>query len=267
MKNATTKENYALYLVIGLNKESGHWDQVFLEEMKKNFQTDKLHFLDLPGAGTWLDGEMPWSITEAVKKMRQHYRMKFQPNEKRILIALSLGGMAASEWVKQAPQDFDGFVIVNSSFKTYSPLLKRVQPYAMKKFIQIFLAKTIEEKEKFITTLSCNNEEGIKRVYERWVKLGKERALSDKNLVRQTFAGATYKNKFIPNIPTLVIAAKHDRLAHYTCSEKLKEAWGAQYYLFDNPKIGHAIHVDAPVEFAEVIYNWTQNDDSLKREC
>lgn len=258
MKNVMNKKT-RIFLLIGLTKESAHWDDDFVIRLKELFQTDEVVGIDLPGAGKFLDETCPTSMEAVALKTRANYAKYFENNDfHNILISISLGGMVSTEWISHFPNDFDQFVIINSSFKTYSPVIKRVQPKAIKEFIHIFLTQNDELKEKRVVRLTSNNLKKHDQIYNKWIKILKERPMSKANIVRQVIAGAKFNSTYKPQIPTYIIAAKHDRLAHYSCSEKLYENWKCDFKLMEDKTIGHAIHLDAPEELAEIIYEWAK---------
>lgn len=246
-----------IFLVIGLTKESAHWDDSFVQSLKDNFKTDDVIAVDLPGAGQFLSQNSPMSIEGIVKETRANYAQYLDGKSHNIMISVSLGGMVATEWIKHYPADFEKFVIINSSFRGFSPVYKRVQPWAMRQFFKVFLAKTEEQREHQIIDMCSNNSDVYDSTKKKWVKIAKERPMAKKNMLRQLVAGMRYNPSHKPEIPTLIIAAKHDKLAHFSCSEQLYKKWGGDFHLMEGKHIGHAVHMDAPVELAKVIHDWT----------
>jgi pimeloyl-ACP methyl ester carboxylesterase len=256
MRNAMTKPT-RLFLLIGLTKESAHWDDHFVNELKKQFQTEDVVAIDLPGSGEYLSMLSPLSMEGVVKETRSNYAKYLKGDSHNIMIAISLGGMVATEWIKHYPSDFERFVIINSSFKGFSPMFKRVQPKALKEFFKIFFSKSEEQREDLIIKLCSNNTEKYDQVKHKWVKIAKERPMKRINMVRQLLAATRYSPGYKPDLPTLIIAARHDRLAHFSCSEQLQKRWQADFKLNTSDKVGHAYHIDAPEELASIIYEWS----------
>jgi pimeloyl-[acyl-carrier protein] methyl ester esterase len=245
-----------IFLIIGLTKESAHWDDHFVQSLKDKFQTDDVIGIDLPGAGAFLDKKSPLSMEGVVKETRANYQKYLDGSTHNILVSISLGGMVATEWLKHYPSDFEKFVIVNSSFRGFSPVHKRVQPWAMKKFFKVFLAGSEDEREHHVIDLCTNNSDVYDYTKEKWVKLAKERPMAKVNMVRQLIAATRYSPDHKPEIPTLIIAARHDKLAHFSCSEKLQEKWQKDFHIIEDEKVGHGVHIDAPQELAKVIHDW-----------
>jgi len=246
-----------VFLLIGLTKESSHWDDDFVAQIKQLLNPQEIIAFDLPGAGSLLHEKSPITINETVKRCRLHYKNLFDNSDyDNLLVSISLGGIVAIEWLRLFPQDFQRLVIINSSFRGLSPLLKRLQPKALNAFRNIFKSKTVEEREHRIIKLCSNNEKIYNNLYDKWVSIANERPMSKPNMLRQTVAAARYKFKKCPKIPAYVIASKHDRLAHYSCSQKIHKKIGGQFHLMEDKSVGHGVHMDAPVELANLIHKW-----------
>jgi pimeloyl-[acyl-carrier protein] methyl ester esterase len=210
-------------------------------------------FIDLPGSGERIDEKCPLSIDEIVETTRQYYKEEFVDGYRRVLISISLGGMVGTSWTSRYA-DFDEFIIVNSSFKNLSALPKRVQPSAMVQFINVFLTFNHKKREEKVVKLCSNNPVHYEDTIEKWTRIAHEAPMSMANMARQTFAASQFSLSGVPKAKTLVIAAKSDRLCHYSCSEKIIEAWECDSHFFDEEHIGHGVHMDAPNELAQVIF-------------
>jgi pimeloyl-ACP methyl ester carboxylesterase len=258
------QQQVQLFLLIGLTKESGHWDRNFILSLQSLFQSDDIVLMDLPGTGKFIDQKSPFRIPLIVRKTRENYVSQIRHHKKRILISISLGGMLAAEWSWQFPDDFHEVVIINSSFRGVSPIRRRLQPEAMKSFIRIFLTKNSIKREERILKLCSNNPDVISERLPEWVEISKIRPVKKYNMVRQTIAGALYKPRQKPASRLLIIAARHDRLADYRCSVDIHQQWGGDLLIFDDKMIGHAMHVDAPYALANAIFKWSSENTNLE---
>lgn len=248
--------NLQIVLMIGLTKESSHWDPDFVNNVKKAFGTHDLLLLDLPGSGSRLNEKSPLTIKEIVESTREYYQDRLNNDKEKILISISMGGMVGSKWCHLFPNDFSYFVIMNSSFKNLSPVHKRVQPGAMKEFLKIFTTKDHEKREEKIIKLCSNNESKHAQTLKTWVKLAEEKAMTQENMLRQTIAAARFSMDFKLKNKVLIIVALYDKLAHFTCSQKIRDFWEADYQEIDSPDVGHAIHIDASSQAPEIIHKW-----------
>ncbi len=248
------KNNLDVYLVIGLTKEARHWSQDFLNEIHRELSPKEIHLVDLPGSGKLLHKPSPASMEKIVDRARAE--QVFHPDRKRVVIAISLGGMVAWNWVTRYPQDFHGMVMINSSLAGVSPIFKRLQPKGLVDFLRIAITPQGEKKERLILELCSNHSLRAEQILPRWTELGQEAPMSLRNILHQIFSAAKFRPKNIPSIPLLVIAAKHDRLAHYSCSGDTAKLAQAKLVINDDPQVGHAFHVDAPEFLVKAIKEW-----------
>lgn len=243
-----------IYLVIGLTKESRHWSQDFLNELKKELNPKEIHLVDLPGSGKFHSKRSPASVAKIVEEARSH--QTFNHDRKRLVVAISLGGMVAWEWVTRYPNDFDGMVMINSSLAGVSPTFKRLQPKALVDFFKIAATPKGEVKEKLVLDLCSNNTENAKKIHPHWTQLSLEANMHFPNVLNQLLAGMRFRPKKIPSLPLLVVAARHDRLAHYSCSESIAHLTKAKFVLCEDKSVGHAFHVDGPEFLVKEIKEW-----------
>jgi pimeloyl-ACP methyl ester carboxylesterase len=246
-----------IYLVIGLTKESRHWSADFLDQLKKELNPAAIHLVDLPGAGKFHSHKSPRTVAEIVDEARSH--QAFHPERRRLIVAISLGGMVAWEWVSRYPKDFDGMVMINSSLAGVSSTFKRVQPKAILDFFCIAATPKGGRKEKLILDLCSNHQENAQKIHPVWTKLSLEANMRFPNVLSQLIAGMRFRPKQVPSIPMLVVAARHDRLAHYSCSEKIAQISKARFVLCEDKNVGHAFHLDGPEFLVREIKEWLKS--------
>ncbi len=248
-----------VFLIIGLSKESEHWDDDFIEYVKGSYGIEEkdLVKMDIPGSGVLLDQKTPSSLKEIARKMREHYLDKIDRSKKRICISVSLGAMIAMEWACMFKEDFDQVVFVNSSFTGISPIFKRVQPKALLMFIKTFCTFNVVKKEQHILALCSNKDVVRKKTLSKWVDISNARPVRKVNLIRQVISGALNDPSHGASAELLFIGAKHDRLAHYSCSVAAHKKWGGDLFLIDDPTVGHGVHIDDPQHLSSIIYNWS----------
>ena len=251
MKN---QQELDIYLLIGLTKETRHWSEDFLKAIKEQLHPKEIHLVELPGAGKLLHKKSPATISKIVDEARSH--VSFHPERKRLVVAISMGGMVAWEWVTRYPNDFEGMVMINSSLAGVSPTFKRLQPKALVDFFKIAATPKGEVKEKLVLDLCSNHPENSKKIHPHWTKLSLEANMPLPNVLNQLLAAMKFRPKKIPHIPLLVVAAKHDRLAHYSCSEQIANLTKSKFVLCEDKTVGHAFHVDAPEFLVTEIKTW-----------
>lgn len=250
-----------VFLLIGLTKSGLHWDKRFVAGLKEAFGTDDVFPMDIPGCGERNHLSTPFGVPAIVEDMREHYEqslLRDDDDTHHLLVSVSLGGMLATEWTRRYPEDFDSLVVINSSFKGFSPVWRRVQPWAMQMMLRIFLTRDSAQKEHLVTVLCGNNPEQRDEILEDWIDIDRRHPLRRRNVVVQTLSGAAYRPDHVPDVPKLILAARHDRLAHYSCSEAIHRAWGGDLVVWDDPLIGHGAHFDAPGRLVEEVRRWWQ---------
>jgi len=245
-----------LFLLRGLTRESGHWGPRFIEELKKNVPYARIYMLDLPGSGKYVNESASWNVKDMVDFMRKDVLQILESKTgDNIICATSLGGMLACEWVLNYKNDFQGMVIINSSFKKICKLKERVQKGVRKDMLKVMLAKKTEEREKIIVRINSNHPENYDSVACAWIDIQNERKMSKINILKQSIAGMRYSTKGrIPEVPLLIIGSKGDRMVCKECVEKTQAAFGGT--LVWHPDAGHGLPIDDPKWLSEQIALW-----------
>jgi pimeloyl-ACP methyl ester carboxylesterase len=106
-------------LLRGLTRQAAHWGR-FADDFRRAWPEAQVVTLDLPGNGPFHARPSPPSVPDMVtccraELARQDVRPPFR------LFPISLGAMVATEWARSAPEDIGGCVLVNTSFRPFSP--------------------------------------------------------------------------------------------------------------------------------------------------
>lgn len=237
-----TKQKH-FYLIRGLIREKGHWGP-FVDHLKNQFPDALVTTIDIPGAGDYHKTSSPLSIMGMVEGMRRDYLKVSSNDENAHLIAISLGGMIAVEWMKAYPGDFGQATLINTSFGGISPLFHRLIPSAFLFLLKVPVLKG-RKKESRILELVTNHKHVFNETLDMWEMIGKERPVSLQNTLRQLFAGACFTvGHFSPPIPIQLLAATKDRMVSVRCSRAIAEKWNLP--LEEHPTAGHDLTVDDP---------------------
>lgn len=249
-----TKQRH-FYLIRGLIREAEHWG-VFPQHLLARFAGAKVTTIDIPGAGEHYTSPSPLSIEEMVEQMHQKFEETKGDNEERILVAVSLGGMIASCWLKHHPDDFQKVVLINTSFGGVSPIFHRLKPSALTYLLKVPLLKG-RVKEAHILKLVSNNPAVFDETLELWDRICTQRPVSTKNTIRQLLAAARFSpGQFRPHIPVFLLASTTDRMVSVECSRAIARAWQAP--LEEHPTAGHDLTADEPAWAAEAIKTWAE---------
>lgn len=247
------KKPIVIYLIRGMMRDSRHWGE-FPLFLSKNIQGLEVKFIDLPGSGIYCDQKSPTRISNIVDFLR--IRTGIDNSNTNILLASSLGGVVAMDWINRFHKDFEAMIMLSSSFKGICPFNERVRPSIWKEVIQLIFALKVEKRESILIKINANYNSFQQQHLEEWISFQQKNKMTRINILRQSMAGLRYHVKIKPqlNIPILMIGSKSDRLVCERCIEKSSLFFGAD--LIWHEKAGHSITLDDPEWTAIQIQNW-----------
>jgi pimeloyl-ACP methyl ester carboxylesterase len=250
-----SKSNPTWVLIRGLARESRHWGE-FPDLLAK--RTDgEIVTVDLPGAGEFRNIKSPRNLYDIYKFVREKAleRVKSQPPV--YLMAISLGGMIAMEWMKNSPQDLAGCVLINTSSKAVSPAHRRLRWQIWGEFLRILTIRSTREREKAIINLVMNSEEAKAKALPAWYKLAHEEPMSYFNVVNQLMAAARFADFNGADVPVLELSSLGDRLVDPSCSQGLSERF--HWPLERHPWAGHDLTWDDTPWVLDKVEDWLAN--------
>jgi pimeloyl-ACP methyl ester carboxylesterase len=258
-------------LLRGLAREARHWND-FPEQLKAALaargDTARIDALDLPGAGRFSEMKSPLSISEMTEFAREKFieirrRMRERgetPPERTRIVAVSMGGMIAADWMERWPTDFKECVLINTSFAGFSPLHHRLTPGAMKHIFGTLrkrtkIEQTMHEMELVVNTLDKNSR---REIAEKWKTYFEERPFTLENFTRQLYAASRFKAPIeTPVVPTLVLYSENDRMVSSACSKEIAKRWKAPSA--SHPTAGHDLTIDDAKWVIEKTLAWEFN--------
>lgn len=230
------------FFLRGLVREQGHWSG-FLEEFRARFPERRVVALDLPGNGSRFREDSPVSIPEMARAVRA--AAAGSRSDKNYLFAISLGAMVGLEWMHQAPGDFDGAVLVNTSLRGISPLHHRLRPANYGTLLKIMRTADYEERERLILSITSNVPENIARWAGPWAEIQRRQPVSVRNALRQLLAAIRFAPPVAkPRPPLLILNSARDELVNPACSRRIAKLWDAP--LLVNERAGHDLTLDDP---------------------
>ncbi len=230
-------------LLRGLAREVRHWGE-FPALLQKAFPKDEVHCLDLPGAGVHFDKACPVGLGKMREHVRNEWRALGEGSADDVILGLSLGGMVAMDWAREYPKEFGTVVLINSSASALSPPWKRLQPQALKLFLQVARSRDPLTKEKRIAGLTNARKLSAAELKER-VSFYDDRPISLQNTLRQLYSAVSFPApEFDPKTHLIVVRGLGDKLCDPDCSEKLARHYRAT--LQTHPTAGHDLPVDEP---------------------
>jgi pimeloyl-ACP methyl ester carboxylesterase len=226
-------------LLRGLARQSEHWGD-FSTRLANAVPGDTVYRLDLPGTGARCDSVSPDTIP-AIREYVQGFAAGL-PGPL-ILVGLSLGGMVALDWANLRPQGIAGVVAINSS-SGWSPLWHRLKPNRWGTVLKLMTDPRVERREAAILSLTSNRKHPPS-VLGHWRDLQEQCPVTRRTAWRQIRAAARYRPPaYPPDMPTLLLASRADRMVSSRCSEQLVRLWGCE--LAEHPWAGHDLPLDDP---------------------
>ncbi|WP_322070510.1 alpha/beta fold hydrolase [Paraburkholderia bannensis] len=239
-------------LLRGLTRESRHWGG-FAPLLAQ--RCGPVLPVDLPGNGTLAHMRSPLAVDDYVNAVRAEVqRLGARPPYK--VLAMSLGGMVATEWALNYPDELAQIVLINTSMRPYSRFYERLRPAAWPALLraawywQASGGNVVAEAA--IHRRTCARRDTLAADLDAWRAIRASAPVSRANAVRQLLAAARYTATGVPCCPTLVLSSLADRLVDPVCSARLARAWGAVQR--EHPWAGHDLPHDDPHWLADVVY-------------
>lgn len=241
-------------LLRGLCREAAHWGE-FPALLQSAFPDSSINTIDLPGTGCFHRQISPKRIEEITDKVRGHALHAGLLNRRLSILALSLGGMVAWEWLHRYPQDIAELALVNTSFASLNPFYQRLRWQSYRQFLKILLERDSYRRELAIIRLISNRRDQDRELALIWTAIQKERPISVKNAFRQISAAARYRpSEYQYQAPVLLLNGRGDRLVAPACSEAIHSQWGID--IFSHPWAGHDLILDDGAWVVNRLKDW-----------
>jgi len=215
--------------------------------------------LDLPGNGLLCHTRSPASV----RAMADHCvlecaRLGVLPPYR--LLAISLGGMVALEWIRARPAEIDSAVLINASAQPFAGFRERLRPAAWPSLLRMLLpGRNVKRLERTVLELTSNlPQERRMTLLDDWTAWRAAHPATRLNALRQLLAAARYRApRQAPPVPLLLLASDGDRLVDPACSQRMAGAWGAG--IARHPSAGHDLPLDDPGWVIDQIRRWQQD--------
>lgn len=241
--NADKETEATILIVRGLTRENAH-NQSFMDIVNKTKPHWQVLSFDIPGNGSLYNETSFTSIQENTDFIRSQWQKRVS-SKRKFVLGISLGGMMVLDWMKRYPQDFETFLVANSSQSNFCSVWERVLPSSLGYLLTVALPFSSETKELAIRDMTINIKNNDKQFVKSWVEIRNKRPVSLLNVLRQMWAGSQFD--FSPEglQPSLkVIVSKNDRMVSSECSVRLANYFKAPLSI--HATAGHDITNDAP---------------------
>ncbi|MCQ8118442.1 alpha/beta fold hydrolase [Methylomonas rosea] len=241
-------------LLRGLCREAAHWG-TFPNLLQQAFPQSTVSTIDLPGTGRYYREPSPDDIEAITEQVRRQALGDGLVAEPVTLLALSLGGMVAWEWLQRYPQDIAAAALVNTSLAGLSPFYRRMRWQSYPQFFRLLLKRDLYNRELAILQLVSNRRDHYPETAKAWTAIQQARPISLANCVRQLKAAARYKpDHRKPETPLLLLNGRGDRLVAPACSDTIHNKW--QIDIFTHPWAGHDLCLDDGAWVANRLRDW-----------
>lgn len=243
----------AWILLRGLTRETRHWGR--LPDALRDAVDGGLLPIDLPGNGAFAHLRSPATVAQMVGFVRHAAWQTGVPGPYRVL-AMSLGGMVATDWAQRHPEEIERLVLINTSMRPFSRVHERLRPSAWPGLLGVAAHwSDAPRAERGIHRLTCNRADTLDADLDAWSEIRRSAPVSRANALRQLWAAARFTAAFAaPRCPLLILSSRADRLVDPVCSAKLAAAWGAPQR--EHPWAGHDLPHDDPAWTAEQVRAW-----------
>jgi pimeloyl-ACP methyl ester carboxylesterase len=246
----------AWILLRGLTREGRHWGK-FLEHLRLEaaLPGDQITLLDLPGNGCENALPAPLNVSDMTTFVRSRAAAAGLKPPYRLL-AMSLGGMVATDWAQQYPQDIERLVLINTSMRPFAAVHERLQFAAWPQLLRAAaLWNDSLRCEGIIHGVTCNRTDTFDDDLAVWTTIRRVAPVSAKNALRQLWAAARFHaSEQAPACPALLLSSKMDHLVKAVCSERIAEKWRAEHK--QHAWAGHDLPHDDPAWTANAIAGW-----------
>lgn len=239
-------------LLRGLTREAAHW-QGFDVALGRALPDVHIETHDLPGTGTQWNRPSPATmgvITDDVRK-----RVREGGDAPVVLVAISLGGMVAIDWIARASNEVAAAVIISSSLGRFSLPHRRLRPSAWAALLRAAISRDITTRESAVLSVTSNLRSSDPAVLRDWVEVQRIRPVTRTTALRQSVAATLFRGPAIlPTRPLLLLASRADRLVHPSCTQALVDAYGGDVRWHEHA--GHDVPLDDPAWVVGQILAW-----------
>lgn len=223
----------------GLGRESAHWMD-FVLELRRHLPLQRIECIDWQGNGAYVQQRSPWTITDGVAQLRQQCASR-QLKPPYVLVGISMGGMAAIDWLAHYPEEVSHVHAINTSIGGISYWHERMRIGSLLKLLTS--ASSVRSRERAVAAVTLSPANANEAVVDQWVEIAERRPVSRSNLLRQIWSAAQFSLRKPQHTRRLTLyVSAGDRLVSPQCSHDIARLWDVE--LFEHPVAGHDLPLD-----------------------
>lgn len=243
-----TDSKLCFVLIRGLLREARHWGKI-PGLLQKQYPNVLILTPDIPGNGKLSHLTSPETIEGMTDALREQVPKDYPLQ----LIAISMGGMIAIDWMNRYSSEVNSAVLINTSLSNFSPFYQRLRWQNYPGIIKLLFTAR-RDREQLILALTSNKHADDAALISEWQQWQQENPVSTRSAKNQLLASATFSTRSAPLQPVLIICSSADRLVDYRCSLKLQQSWHKEYKQHNTA--GHDLPLDEPDWFMTEIGLW-----------
>ena len=238
----------------GLTREARHWGS-FVAQFEARLAPRQVTALDLPGNGEFHQQASPLTV-EGMVAFARHQLQASGIKPPYALLAMSLGGMVATDWAQRYPAEISQLVLINTSMRPFSRFTQRLRPSQWLTLLALAARwDDADHVERSIHRITCNQSAQRDTDLMTWQQIRRSAPVSSTNAARQLLAAARFAcAPQTPCCPALVLSSRADRLVNPLCSSQLAAAWQVVQHI--HPWAGHDLPHDDGSWVCEQVADW-----------
>jgi pimeloyl-[acyl-carrier protein] methyl ester esterase len=240
--NAGTDIKHWLFLR-GLSREQAHWGE-FIKRCESELGW-YCHAIDQPGFGSEHLRRSPLTISEIRRDIQRRLPSELANDNSTFgIVALSLGGMVALDWLTTSPNNIAKVIFISTSSADCG-FFKRLKPSALPATLYALFALSPRKQERAILNVVSNNKSSHAALLEQWCQIRARHPASKRNVIRQLIAASRFyspSKERLANSRGHFISSRADRMVSYQCSEYLAEKYHWPLWLHNTA--GHDLPID-----------------------
>ena len=185
--------------------------------------------------------------------MTEALRRQVGKRQRLTLIAISMGGMIAIDWMTRYPDEVSAAVLINTSARPLSPFYHRMRWRIYPCVVKMIMSTDLN-RETDILELTSNRFDRDSHVLKFWQQWQQQNPVSIVSIGNQLLAAVRFSITSQPRQPVLIVTSLADRLVDYRCSRKLAQTWYADYV--EHERAGHDLPLDEPEWLTSIIKQW-----------